>query len=161
VFDFDAKNVSAIRKIFGDTMRGSCLCGKVEFQIGGNLPKIYQCHCSLCRKQGGSSSNSAIIVEATNFCWIAGQEHISSYVRPTGFRSDFCSRCGSRVPNPLRTTAYYWVPAGLLDDNMNLEVGAHLFVGSKASWDTIPSNGPQYETMPELSEFIELMHSRN
>jgi hypothetical protein len=142
-------------------MRGSCLCGKVEFQIGGVVPKIYQCHCSLCRKQAGSSSNSAIIVEARNFNWIAGQEHISSYVKPTGFRSDFCSRCGSPVPNPLRTTVYYWVPAGLLEDNMNLEVGAHLFVGSKASWDTIPSNGPRYETMPELSELIELMHSQS
>ena len=141
-------------------MRGSCLCGRVEFQIDSS-PKIYQCHCSLCRKQGGSSSNSAIIVEARNFCWIAGQEHISSYVRPTGFRSDFCSRCGSPVPNPFRTTAYYWVPAGLLDDNVNLQVGAHLFVGSKAPWDTVPSNGPQYETMPEFSfsEFIELMRS--
>jgi hypothetical protein len=142
-------------------MRGSCLCGKIEFHIGGDLPKIYQCHCSLCRKQGGSSSNSAIIVEARNFSWIAGQEHISSYVRPTGFRSDFCSRCGSPVPNPVRTTAYYWVPAGLLDDDMNLEVGVHLFVGSKASWDTIPSYGLQYETVPELSEFIELVRSRS
>jgi hypothetical protein len=44
---------------------------------------------------------------------------------------------------------------------MKLEVGAHVFVGSKASWDTIPLNGPQYETMPELSEFIELLHSRS
>jgi hypothetical protein len=142
-------------------MRGSCLCGTVEFQIGGDLPKIYQCHCSLCRKQGGSASNSAIIVEARNFSWIAGQGHVSSYVKPTGFRSDFCSRCGSPVPNPLRTTAYYWVPAGLLDDDVNLEVGAHLFVGSKAAWDMIPASGPQYETMPELSEFIELMHARS
>ncbi|RWK44063.1 GFA family protein [Mesorhizobium sp.] len=140
-------------------MRGSCLCGNVEFQIGGEPPRIYQCHCSLCRKQGGSSSSSAIIAEARNFCWIAGQEHIASYVRPTGFRSDFCSRCGSPVPNPLRATAYYWVPTGLLDDSMNLEVGAHLFVGSKVSWEMIPSNGVQYETAPKLSELIELVHS--
>jgi hypothetical protein len=52
------------------------------------------------------------------------------------------------------------VPAGLLDDNMRLEVGVHLFVGSKASWDTISSGVPQYETMPKLSEFFELMHAR-
>ena len=140
-------------------MRGSCLCGEVTFQIGGALPKIYQCHCSLCRKQGGSSSNSAIIVPAQNFQWLDGQEQISSYVRSTGFRSDFCSRCGSPVPNPLRTVAYYWVPAGLLDDDQNLEVGVHLFVGSKAAWDEIPANGLQYRAAPELSELIEVMHA--
>ena len=141
-------------------MRGSCLCGKVKFQILGAPPKLYQCHCSLCRKQGGSSSNSALVVEARHFRWVSGQENISSFVKPTGFRSDFCSRCGSPVPNPLRTTAYYWVPAGLLDSKVNLEIGVHLFVASKASWDTIPAGGRQYETMPELQELLRLLYSK-
>jgi hypothetical protein len=161
VFEIYAMDYSALSERFlGDAMRGSCLCGEVEFQIDGDLSKIYQCHCSLCRKQGGSSSNSSVIADMNNFRWISGQEKISSYVKPTGFRSDFCSRCGSPVPNPLRTTKYYWVPAGLLDDNVSLEVGVHLFVGSKASWDAISSGVPQYETMPKPSEFFELMHSR-
>jgi hypothetical protein len=120
-------------------MQGSCLCGAIEFRVEDIYPKAYQCHCSLCRKQGGASSSLAIIVEARNFSWITGREHISSYVRPTGFRSDFCARCGSPVPNPLRTTAYFWVPAGLLDDLETLETGAHLYTGSKASWEAIPS----------------------
>ena len=140
-------------------MRGNCLCGKVAFEINGDPSKIYQCHCSLCRKQGGSASNSSLIAEAKNLRWISGQEQISSYVKPTGFRSDFCSHCGSPVPNPLRTSAYYWVPAGLLDDDISQEVAIHLYVGSKASWNSIPPGVPQYETMPRLSEFFELMHS--
>jgi len=121
-----------IQRIGEGVMQGSCLCGAIEFRVEDIYPKAYQCHCSLCRKQGGASSSLAIIVEARNFSWIAGREHISSYVRPTGFRSDFCARCGSPVPNPLRTTAYYWVPAGLLDDLETLETGAHLYTGSKA-----------------------------
>jgi hypothetical protein len=52
------------------------------------------------------------------------------------------------------------VPAGLLDDPVSLEVAVHLFVGSKASWDAISSGVPQYEAMPELSKFFELMHIR-
>ena len=142
-------------------MRGSCLCGKVQFEIGGGLSKIYQCHCSLCRKQGGSSSNSALIVESSNFSWIAGQESISSFVKSTGFRSDFCSRCGAPVPNPLQATAYVWVPAGVLDDEVDLEIVMHVFAGSKASWDSIDAGVRQYETAPELSEFVKLLHSGN
>jgi hypothetical protein len=85
------------------------------------------------------------------------KSHISSYVKPTGFRSDFCSHCGSPVPNPLRNTPYYWVPAGLLDGDVRLEIVAHLFVGSKASWDMIPPNGTHYETMPELADLVALL----
>jgi hypothetical protein len=141
-------------------MRGSCLCGQIEFQTQGSLPKVYQCHRSLCRKQGGSSSNSGIIVDTENFRWIAGEGHISSYVRPTGFRSDFCSRCGSPVPNPLRGAPYYWVPAGLLDGAVDLKIAAHLFVGSKASWDEISRDGAHYDSMPGLSELIELTRAK-
>jgi hypothetical protein len=90
-----------------------------------------------------------------------GSIGVSGRLGLIGGRCDFGSRRGSPVPNPLRTTSYYWVPAGLLDDNVSLEVGAHLFIGSKASWDATSSSVPQYETMPELSEFIELMHSRS
>lgn len=141
-------------------MQGSCLCGAVEFRVEGISRKAYQCHCSLCRKQGGTSSNLAIIVEAENFSWVTGREHISSYVRPSGFRSDFCATCGSPVPDPLRATAYYWVPAGLLDDAQTLEIGAHLYTASKASWETIPSDAPHFETVPKLSQLIELLSSR-
>lgn len=143
-------------------MHGKCLCGEVEFEIADKLPKLYQCHCSLCRKQGGSSSNSATIVSAENFRWLSGQEHISSWVKDTGFRSDFCSKCGAPVPNPLRGTPYFWVPIGLLDDGQQqLEIAAHLFVGSKAPWEMIASQGVQFETAPALSEFISLLHSNS
>lgn len=139
-------------------MRGECLCGRVEFEIVGDFPRLYQCHCSLCRKQGGSSSNTATIVSAENFRWLSGQEHISSWVKDTGFRSDFCSKCGSPVPNPLRSTPYYWIPIGLLRNERQLEIAAHLFVGSKSPWDVIAPPGVRFETAPELSELISLLH---
>ena len=48
-------------------MIGKCLCGEVQFEILGDLPNLYQCHCSLCRKVSGSSSNSAMLIEAKNY----------------------------------------------------------------------------------------------
>ena len=41
------------------------------------------------------------------------------------------SVCGSTVPNLLRDTGYVWVPAGALDDDGPLEIGAQLFLASK------------------------------
>ena len=119
-------------------MRGRCLCGQVEFEIEGDLSKILSMPLLALSQARGLVFKSAIIVEEGTFRWIAGQEHISSYVRATGFRSDFCARCGSPV-RIVGTMVYYGVPAGLLEDGANLEFGAHLFVGSKASWDMIPT----------------------
>ncbi|MDD5058310.1 MAG: GFA family protein [Sideroxydans sp.] len=140
-------------------MRGKCLCGQVEFEIDGAIPNFYQCHCSLCKKQSGSSSNTATLVGSEHLRWLAGQEIISSWVKDNGFRSDFCSRCGSPVPNPLSSAPYYWIPVGLLDDELQRTIAAHLFVGSKAGWDVIAQTGTQYETMPGLPEFIKTLHA--
>lgn len=140
-------------------MRGSCLCGAIEFEVDGPFPRLYQCHCSLCRKQGGSVSNTGLIVAADKFRWMAGEQQISRWERVTGFRSHFCSRCGSPVPNPLRDTGCIWVPSGLLDDDESLEIGAQLFVGSRAAWTKLPAGGVQFETAPELTELIALLHS--
>ena len=136
-----------------------CLCGQVEFEIVGEMLNLYQCHCSLCRKQGGSTSNTATIVESKNFRWLSGQEKIASWVKDNGFRSDFCSKCGTPVPNPLGKVSYLWVPAGLFSEEVQSTIVAHLYVGSKASWDSISLPGKKYETMPELAELIKLLQS--
>lgn len=143
-----------------DVMKGKCLCGLIEFEIMGAVPKLYQCHCSLCRKQGGSASNTGTIVEGKNFCWISGKEHISSWIKDTGFRSDFCSKCGSPVPNPLRKTSYVWIPVGLLESEQGLEIAFQIYVGSKAQWDVVSLQGVRHETMPEMSEFIAFLHGK-
>ncbi len=140
------------------TLRGSCLCGRVRFEVTGPFPKLYQCHCSLCRKQGGSVSNTGLIVATDKFRWTAGEDGIGKWQRSTGFRSYFCERCGSTVPNPLRDTGYVWVPAGALDDAGTLEIGAQLFLGSKLPWDIPRNDGLQLESAPDLAELISMLH---
>lgn len=139
-------------------MRGGCLCGTVEFEISGPLPRLYHCHCSLCRKQTGSAFNSALCIRAEDFRWVAGQDRISSYVASSGYRTDSCALCASPLPNPLRGSDYVWVPAGLLAGDLPLVVGAHICVGSKAVWDEIGGNAPQFEHVPDFDALIELLH---
>ena len=141
-------------------MHGHCLCGQIEFEIVGERFKLYQCHCSLCRRQGGSLSNAATIVPNEKFLWLRGTDFIASWKKESGFRSDFCSTCGSPVPNPLSNLPYFWVPAGLLEDSGSLEVVAHLCVTSKATWDTPTNQGARYDELPpSLSEFISLLQA--
>lgn len=60
-------------------MIGKCLCGGVEFEITGTVPNLYQCHCSQCRKQGGSASNTATIIHENQFLWKAGQNLLTRF----------------------------------------------------------------------------------
>ena len=133
-------------------MQGKCLCGGVRFALSGQLPNLYQCHCSLCRKVSGSSSNAAFKVELEQFSWSAGEELIREYQTDSGFKSHFCSRCGSPLPNLTANDSAWWVPVGLLEHGEGLEVGAHLFVGSKAPWDVIPDSGKHFDEMPGFEE---------
>lgn len=136
---------------------GKCLCGQVEFQISGELPAIYQCHCSQCRSATGSASNAALIIPRQQFQWARGKEQITSYTAASGYRSDFCSNCGSPVPNPLDGRSEYWIPVGLLTGNVQLKSGVHLYVGSKASWDIIPDNQLQYPETPGLDTLLKIL----
>jgi hypothetical protein len=143
------------------SLRGSCLCGEVAFEVQGPYPKLYQCHCALCRKQGGSVSNTGLIVAADKFRWASGEEGIGKWQLSTGFRSYFCAHCGATVPNPLRDTGYVWVPAGALDEEGPLEVGAQLFLESKMTCDRPRADGLQYDTAPSLVELIAILHGKS
>ena len=135
-------------------MRGKCLCGAVEFEIGGNDVNLYQCHCSLCRKQSGTCSNAATIVPSEAFEFLRGEAAISSWVKDTGFRSDFCSRCGSPVPNPVHETNYYWIPAGLLDHSDDLRVVSHVCTSSSVAWAKENPDAQVHLEFPGLEEHI-------
>jgi hypothetical protein len=115
--------------------QGACLCGAVQFSIKGRLPNAYQCHCSLCQRATASSANAGTFVDKAAFSWSSGEALVRSYSRPSGFRNDFCSECGSSVPNPLRDTDLMWIPMGLLDDAGGSIIVAHLHLGSAPSWD--------------------------
>jgi hypothetical protein len=128
--------------------------------VTGPFPRLYQCHCSLCRKQGGSASNTGLIVAADQFHWLAGEAHLGKWQRSTGFRSWFCERCGSTVPNPLRDMGYVWVPAGALDGAAPLEIGAQIHLSSRASWDRPAREVFELDAAPALAEFIDLLHGR-
>lgn len=123
------------------------------------MRRVYQCHCSQCRRQGGSASNTATLVAVEYFRWLRGEGGIASWRDESGFRSDFCSRCGSPVPNPLRDQPYVWVPMGLCDGAGTVEIVAHLFVDSRAGWDEPAASGQRYATMPPLPELLTLLEA--
>jgi hypothetical protein len=64
------------------------------------------------------------------------------------FKHVFCRACGSSMPriDPSRDLAV--IPMGGLDDDPGVRPLAHIFVGSKAAWDTITDSLPQHAEYP-------------
>ena len=130
--------------------KGHCLCGSVQFTISGKLPNLYQCHCSLCRRQSGAACNTATIVPAEQFAWTAGENLIKTWQKPSGMSSHFCGECGSPVPNLLSgDRSLVWIPVGLLDE-VESKIVAHLCCDSRAAWDdSVDAGVACYPRMPD------------
>ncbi|MDC9719180.1 MAG: GFA family protein [Gammaproteobacteria bacterium] len=140
-------------------MKGACLCGAVEFEVAGQLPNLYHCYCSLCQKQTGGSHNTATLVDEANFNWLKGQDAITSYQKGTGFSAHYCQNCGCPAPNTLDATGKYWIPAGLLEGPVTSQVVLHMHLDSRPPWQTIPTHGHQFATMPSLATIIKLLQA--
>ena len=139
--------------------KGSCLCDSVRFHVSISSAKVYQCFCSLCRKASGSQSNSAFIVSENSFSWDCDQSTITSFVKPTGFRADFCATCGSPVPNMLRNRPFFWIPAGLMDDKFSAKITTQIYVPINPDWTVINDGVTRLTSMPGMDEFILEMQS--
>jgi hypothetical protein len=135
------------------TLRGSCLCGGIHFEISGPYSPIGKCHCSKCRKVSGTGSNAVFHTAAGSLHWKAGEDLVRKFQFQDGWGSTFCGTCGSPLPHLSSNNKIYFVPAGLLDDDPGVNVELHIYVGSKASWDEISSDARQFEEAgPELQK---------
>lgn len=129
-------------------VRGSCICESVVFTLEGEPFDIVQCHCSKCRKSSGSSADAMITVDKNKFSWIEGQDFVKVYKGNSGSQRSFCQNCGTSLP--VLDGEKYWVPAGVLNGEYEARVKAHIYVGSKTSWDEIGGDAPQYqENIPD------------
>ena len=123
---------------------GGCLCGAIRFEIGGRISDVGQCHCSVCRKASGTGCTAVAVTASRSFRWLSGEDRATRFARPSGWSTSFCGVCGSPLPVLHENGKVYMVPAGLLDGSLELAVGQHIFVDSKASWDVIGDDAPRY-----------------
>jgi hypothetical protein len=125
--------------------KGSCLCQGIKFEIRGQLTAVGHCHCSKCRKVSGTGSNAVAYASPDDLVWLQGEHLIKEFAFPDGWSSIFCLSCGSPLPKALPAQSRCFVPAGLLDDDPGPNIMGHIYVGSKASWDVIGDDAPQYD----------------
>ena len=131
-------------------IRGSCLCGGVRFEIDRAAGPFELCHCSRCRKASGSAFVAGLGVLRKDFRLLQGAELIMTYEaplrdKPPPYRTSFCSRCGSPVPDPRSDSPWFEVAAGILDNDPQMRPERHIMVEIKSPWFTINDQLPQLD----------------
>jgi hypothetical protein len=125
------------------TITGECFCGNIQYQIDGNLKDARSCHCSRCRKAFSAQASAYALVEPGELTWVQGSDLLSSYESQPGFGLQFCSNCGSTLCGTYQGQVH-GVTLGCLNGNPEIEIGYHIFTGSKASWEVLPSGVTAY-----------------
>jgi len=133
------------------TVKGSCFCGAVTYKIDGKLRDARSCHCSRCRKAFSAQASAYALVDPDTFSWQTGESLLTTYASTSGAGLQFCSICGSTLCGVYEGSVN-GVTLGCVDDDPEVVMGMHIFVGSKASWEIIPAGIPQYEEWPPAAD---------
>lgn len=133
----------------GDAIAGSCLCGAVAYELRNPL-RIYNCHCTRCRRGRSAAHATNLFVDLDNFAFLRGEELVQQFKVPDAkfFTVAFCTRCGGGAPRISRERNFVSIPAGTLDTDPGIRAQAHIYTASKAPWFEITGDVPQYAEMP-------------
>ena len=71
--------------------QGSCHCGRIAFEVEGEVSSVIDCNCSMCRRRGGllaAFPRSALTLRTP-------QENLSTYrFNREAIEHHFCANCG-------------------------------------------------------------------
>jgi len=123
---------------------GECFCGDIKYKIDGKLKDARSCHCSRCRKAFNSQASAYALVNSQEFSWLSGQGQLTSYIGQHGFGLQFCKKCGSTLAGVFNGDVH-GVTLGCVNGDPDIEIGKHIYVGSKASWEVMPEGVVQFQ----------------
>lgn len=130
--------------------KGSCLCGKVTFEIQGDFQSFYLCHCRFCRKDTGSAHAANLFSSSATLHWLTGEDLVKSFdYQASGHIKSFCRECGSALPNLQQNGKLLVVPAGCLDTKTTIRPDGHIFTSDKADWDHDLEHIQAFGNLPE------------
>jgi len=120
-------------------IRGSCLCGKVVFELRQPLSEIELCHCRKCRKAYGAPFAATLYCKKDTFRWLRGEEQVRTYdapleESPPAYRHSFCATCGSALPLVWDRLPFVEVPASSLDAAVDSRPVYQMFECQRLEW---------------------------
>lgn len=127
-------------------MRGSCLCGGIEYEVDRLDMPINHCHCHTCRKAHAAAFASTAGVMREHFRWTRGQEKLSSFESSPGKVRYFCAVCGSHLVAERHVQPHVIIRVASLDEDPGVKPVTHIWTSHDAQWLA-------YEDVPSFPEW--------
>jgi hypothetical protein len=129
------------------SLKGSCLCGGVRFEVTEQFEIVSQCHCTNCKKISGGIGTTSGRVRTEAISVLEGRELLQTFQPAEGTAKTFCSTCGSNLfGGGWPESGHSSVRLSALDSPFDRKPDAHIFVRSVAAWETLPDDGaPRFE----------------
>ncbi|HEY0278759.1 MAG TPA: GFA family protein [Solirubrobacterales bacterium] len=125
-------------------LTGGCRCGAVRYTVADAFEYGAICHCSECRKTTGSASKPFLGIRGEELQVHAGSDDLVRFGDEEGHDTR-CRRCGCFLYSVVRQGEYVHVAMGSLIDEPTMRPNHHIFVASKADWDEIEDDLPQFD----------------
>ena len=125
-------------------IKGGCLCGRVRYEIHGQLLAADHCHCSMCRRQHGAAFATYADFNPGDFKWMSGEDLLKVFETSSGDGWCFCSDCGSSLAGTVKGE-FTSITLGTVEGDPGIKPASHIFVDSKAHWYEINDDLPQFD----------------
>ncbi|MBO0612980.1 GFA family protein [Thiothrix fructosivorans] len=130
-------------------VQGSCLCGQIEYEVELIPNKIFNCHCSYCRKAHGAAFVTVALAKGDTLKITKGNEALKEHQNELGGFRAFCFNCGTRLMNYAPDKSLYLsVSLSTIDTPIDAKPIAHVNIESKASWHEPYEGIPALEGLP-------------
>ena len=115
-------------------MKGSCLCGDIEYEIDSIDMTVAHCHCRTCQKAHAAPFASTAGVMREHFRWLKGEDKLSAFESSPGKLRYFCSGCGSHLVVERVNQPHVIVRIATLDENPNMTPQMHIWTSHDIPW---------------------------
>ena len=138
-------------------VQGGCMCGAVRYELKAAPMAVYRCHCKDCQRISNTTHTISMVVKREDAELVSGD--LVAYDKPADsgrvVRMQRCAQCGTAIWNePLASAAVLVMKAGNLDDMSWARPIGNIWTASKAPWERIDPNEPNFEGQPETRDAL-------
>ena len=114
-------------------IHGRCECGRIRYEVDGDIEDFSHCHCSQCRRLHGAAYATFAGVSRDKFRYVSGETDTKIYASSESNDRVFCTECGSNIlVDPKQEPETLYISMSTVDGDPPHPTGYHAFVGSKA-----------------------------
>jgi len=136
------------------TLRGSCSCGKVRYELLAKPMCVHCCHCADCQTHTGSAFVLNALIESSAIRLIRGNLEIVPVPRTYAAHDIYrCRKCKVAVWSDYgRRPQIRFVHVGTLNDPSALRPDVHIYTCDKLPWIKLPKGTPAFRAYYDTKE---------